>query len=642
MHYYLVHVAEMRYQKAEPLTYASDTLLPPGALVTVPYGNKKVIGFIRALTTEPSFKTKQVAEHLPLGSLPKSTQELHAWMQHYYPGAGGATTLLFVSNDLSKTQRPKLQKNVPQVELPELRKDQAKVLGAIAASDKKSILLHGETGSGKTRIYIERAKQSLKNNRSVLILTPEISLVPQLVQNISEAIDDEVIPLHSGLTKSTRASNWKKIHDSQEPLVVIGTRSALFAPLKNLGLVVVDEMHEPAYKQESQPRYHALRVAAQLARIHSAEILYGSATPPVVEYYVAEKTGTPILRMHQPAQKTSDVIRTIIDMKDSGLFSRNRSLSDPLLSAIEKRLVSKEQVLLFLNRRGTARTVLCQSCGWQAMCPRCDTPLTYHGDSHTLRCHTCGFQNTPPFGCPSCGSDNIVYRSVGTKALVESLYSLFPQARIQRFDTDNTAEEQLHRQYESVKSGDIDILVGTQLLGKGLDLPKLALVGIVNADTALALPDFSASERSYQLLHQAIGRVGRGHRNGEVIVQSFNPENPLLQAALEQRWQDLYEHEIAERRTFLFPPYCFLLKIVVSRKSSQSAEAYTNKLRDTLQSMQFQVRISDPTPGFYEKSFGKYNWQLVIRSKRRSELTNIVTTLPAGDFTFDLDPIHLL
>lgn len=644
MRFYEVFAAEAGYQKQEPLTYAYEGLLLPGAVVAVPFGRKVVSGFMLQEVEEPTFKTKPIAEVYDLPSLPTEVLELHAWIAKYYPSGSGAVTQLFVPSGLSTAHRQTKARSKKQLsnDLPALTKEQQAVLAALDKSPHKTALLHGETGSGKTRVYLERARTALAAGNSALILVPEISLVPQTAALFEKYFDDQVVVMHSGLTKATRNKNWRKILVSSEPLIVIGTRSALFSPLRNLGFIAIDEMHEPAYKQESGTRYYALRVAAYLAKLHKAELVYGSATPPVTEYFIAEQTSTPILRMESTAKDSGTVKRQLVDLRDSKSFARHRYLSDNLLAALELRLQRSEQSLLFLNRRGTFRAVLCGRCGWQALCPKCDLPLTYHGDAHQMRCHTCGYHAVPPYHCPTCGSDDIAYRSLGTKALVDDLVRLFPEARIQRFDTDNLAAEQLGRHFEAVQTGKIDILVGTQMLGKGLDLPRLSLVGIVNADTSLSTPDFSANERSYQLLHQAIGRVGRGHLDGEVIVQSFNPENPTLVAALNQKWHRLYKSEVAEREQFGFPPFYFLLKITVSRKTSAAAEQYIGRLRSTIRELPLRLRVDEATPSFYERSHGSYNWQLIIRAKNRGQLLAAIAALPAGDFTYDLDPLNLL
>ena len=643
MHYVEVFVAEAGYQKLEPLTYSSQDKLPAGTLVLVPYGRKAVAGFVFQSVNKPNFATKSILQILSDKRLPPKTRAFYEWISGYYPSGSGALTQLFIPSGLQTKPRsvaePKLSSSVP---LPALTSQQKTVLHELETAKKHSFLLHGETGSGKTRIYIERSKTTLANNKSVLILTPEISLIPQLQKTFNEQFGAKVVTIHSGLTKVTRNRHWLRIINTAEPLVVIGTRSALFSPLADIGLVVVDEMHEPAYKQEQAPRYHGLRAAGALAKLHGAEIIYGSATPPIIEHYIAEATHMPILHMTETARAASKVTRTIVDIKDKKLFSRHPYISDPLLSALEFSLMQHKQSLLFLNRRGTARLILCQVCGWQAMCPRCDTPLTYHGDNHTMRCHTCGYRGSPPYDCPTCGSDDISYRSVGTKALVDSLHTLLPHALIKRFDTDNFEDEKLGKHFDAVHKGEVDILVGTQMLGKGLDLPKLSLVGIINADVGLNMPDFSAAERSYQLLHQAIGRVGRGHTKGEVIVQTFNPKNPMLIAAVKQDWKQLYGREIVERRQFGFPPFRFLLKIDVSRKTAKSAEEYAAKLYSHIRKTKLPIELSDPAPAFYERSHGSYHWQLIIKSKQRPALVEIINNLPSGNYTYDLDPINLL
>lgn len=643
MRYYYVYVAEVSYQKSEPLTYAYPEALAAGTVVVVPFGRKRVAGFVQAETTEPSFKTKEITDVISSVPLPPPLRELHRWMGEYYPSGSGALTQLFVPSLLTVKPRAQAEKPaVPSAALPPLTPEQRAVVNTINSSEKRAFLLHGETGSGKTRVYQEFMARSLSEGKSVLMLTPEISLLPQLEAELAKQFGNQVVVLHSNLTNATRARRWRRVLESQTPLLVLGTRSALFSPLHNIGLVIVDEMHEPAYKQESAPRYYGLRVAAQTAKLHGASIIYGSATPPVTEYFVAAETHTPILRMAKTARPAGEVKRSLIDLKDKSLFSRHPSLSNPLLTAIEHRLNSGEQTLLFLNRRGTARTILCQACGWQALCPHCDIPLTYHGDNHTMRCHICAFRSHPPYHCPECGSDDIVYRSPGTKALADSLQHLFPQALTQRFDTDNLVAEQLGKHFADVRAGKVDILVGTQMLGKGLDLPGLSLVGIVNADTSLGIPDFSSAERSYQLLHQAIGRVGRGHRAGEVIVQSFNPGNLLLKAALEQDWHRLYQQELAERKAFGFPPYMFLLKLSVSRRTSVAAETFALKLYQAVVRSGLRIQANEPTPGFYEKTHGRYHWQIVIRAKQRGQLVELVGQLPPGDWSYDLDPINLL
>lgn len=641
MGYYEVFVAEQRYQKREALTYQSAQKLTAGQVVIVPYGNRNVTGFVAAKTTKPEFSTKQISEVSEL-VLPDASLQLHAWMRAFYPYGSGAITQLFLPSDITKDSKQVNPKKTVPVTLPELTAAQKAAVKSIQTSNQNAALLHGETGSGKTRIYLELARQTLDRGQSVIILTPEISLTPQLVTSFLQTFGDKILTVHSGLTKASKRRSWQQAMTAKEPVIVIGTRSALFTPVKDVGLIVVDEMHEPAYKQDSAPRYYALRVAAAAAQIHAAAIIYGSATPAITDYYLAAQKRLPVIRITETALKPQPVKKTIVDLKDSSLFSHDRYLSNQLIQAMKDRLAKGEQSLLFLNRRGTARQIICSRCGWQALCSRCDLPLVFHADTHHLRCHTCGLTEHPPYSCPDCGESDITYRSLGTKALTDILHRLLPEAKIARFDTDTKAADSLERNFAAVQSGQVDIIIGTQMLGKGLDLPHLSLVGIVNADTSLTMPDFSSAERNYQLLHQAIGRVGRGHKASEVIVQSFRPDDPMLKAAVAQDWQQLYRHELRERQSFLFPPFCFLLKLSAARASAEAAEAQLLKLKRAIATMKLPVTVEDPTPSFYERSHGKYNWQLVVKSKHRAHLTYIMQQLPPGDYNIDIDPLNLL
>lgn len=651
MKFYEIYVASARYQKQEPLTYASEAKHQIGDVVIVPFGTTTVLGYIHAEVARPKFACKPITRNLEDIRLPRQSRKLFEWLLHYYPSGSGPTLQLFLPGSLLTKKAETLQVQASEVHqtnksahtLPALSKEQKIVLEQIAQSDKQHFLLHGETGSGKTRIYIERTKICLSQGNSAIILTPEIGLTPQLAASFTEQFGNSVIIMHSNLTAKTRREYWLQIATSTKPLVIIGPRSALFSPLSAIGLLVVDEFHEPAYKQDQMPRYQAVRVAAALARLHASEIIYGSATPPITDYYIAERTGMPILRMRGSAKGTNSAVKIeLSDLKNKTDYTRHPYISNTLLDAIETTLHKQEQVLVYLNRRGTARLVLCNSCGWQAVCPRCDLPLTYHGDGHHLRCHTCGYVGLPPLQCPDCAGTELQYRTMGTKALLETLQGFFPSARLQRFDTDLGVADRMDKHYKDIQSGKVDILVGTQMLGKGLDLPKLGLVGVIAADTSLYMPDFTTNERSYQLLHQVLGRVGRGHRHGKVIIQSYVPDNPVLQAAITKNYDSFYKTELIERKAFLFPPFCHLLKITVSRKSSSSAEKSIRSLHRTLETTKITVRLSDPAPSFYEHTHGLYHWQLVLKAKDRNELLKALKALPSGNWTYDFDPANLL
>jgi primosomal protein N' (replication factor Y) len=449
--------------------------------------------------------------------------------------------------------------------------------------------------------------------------------------------------MHSNLTPAARRKAWQHILAQQAPHIVIGPRSALFTPLHNIGLIVIDEAHDQAYKQEQTPYYQASRVAAKLAELHHAQLVLGTATPPITDYYTFYEKKLPIIPMTSSAIESihAEPSIVIVDQKDRGLFTRSPWLSTPLIAAIEENINSGEQSLIFLNRRGTARVVLCQACGWQALCPRCDLPLTYHGDTHLLQCHTCGFHQPAFSGCPDCDSPEIIFKSIGTKSLIDELHRLFPDARLLRLDSDNTKSESLGSNYGSIHSGEVDIIVGTQMIAKGLDLPLLNLVGIVAADTSLSFPDYTSEERTYQLISQVKGRVGRGHRAGRIILQTYQPESPTLATALRSDYLAFYQTQLLERKQFGFPPFYFMLKLTCDRASSRSAQKAAEDLAAQLRKTVSGIEIIGPSPSYSEKRNNRYYWQLIIKAKQRAHLIEVIHHLPAN-WSYDIDPSHLL
>jgi primosomal protein N' (replication factor Y) len=320
-----------------------------------------------------------------------------------------------------------------------------------------------------------------------------------------------------------------------------------------------------------------------------------------------------------------------------------------MLDAISSSLARGEQSLLYLNRRGTARVILCNNCGWQAVCPKCDLPLTYHHDLHVLQCHTCGYRQSPPTSCPECGNVEIIFKVVGTKAIEEEVRKLFSGARVMRFDTDNKTADRFEKHYDAVHAGDVDILVGTQLLAKGLDLPRLSTLGVVIADTSLTFPDYSAEERTYQLITQVLGRVGRGHLDSlgqsieqRIIVQSYDPKRPVIQAALTRNWERFYDNELAERKLFHFPPFMYLLKLTCRRATSASAEKAAEEFADTARGLGLPLLVEGPMPSFHAKIENKYEWQVVVRSPQRTALLEVIRALPKSGWSYDIDPVNLL
>lgn len=643
--YYNVLVGSQRYHKQTPLTYSSVLPLNVGDVVEISLQNQKTLGIITKKVNKPTFHTKSVNKIIATRAIGLPSLELIRWIKQYYPAPNGMINALLVPSFLLGKIPVLAEKkhSLPTAaDLPPLTTDQANAVQVINKAPGHSALLHGDTGTGKTRVYIELAKKSIKSGRSVIVLTPEIGLTPQLVGSFIDVFPDDVVLLHSRLTPKQRLEAWWTIHNSPRPIVVIGPRSALFAPLESVGLIVVDEMHDTSYKQEQAPYYETTRVAAKLAELHQAKAIFGSATPNIADYYVFEKNKLPIIRMQQMAAGTSSPVKTtIVDLKNRSDFKNSSTLSSQMIDAVTHSLEANEQSLIFLNRRGTARIILCQACGWQATCVSCDLPLTYHGDTHKASCHTCGYSTKTPTVCPSCNSENLLFRSAGTKSIVSELERIFPNAKIKRFDSDLGKKEKLESNYESVQSGEIDILVGTQMLGKGLDLPQLSLVGIVLADTALNFPDYTAQERTYQMLNQVIGRVGRGHKPGRVIIQTYNPNSPVIKQAISKDYLQFYTEQLTERQQFNFPPNCYILKLACSRKSSASAQKAAISLAEQLRMDHKAIEIIGPTSSFTEKTRGSYSWQIIIKSLKRSNLTAVIGVLPAN-WTHDIDPSHLL
>lgn len=643
MFYYDIWVRSNRYHSKEPLTYASDKKLKVGSIVKVELQKQLVNGFISGTSTKPRFKTKSIDHVYDLPELNYNLIRLAKWLIAYYPSPIGNVTQQFIpltlpleKYNLETTKNHKIRR------LPNLTKDQADALEIINEAD--TYLLHGKTGSGKTRIYIELAKQALSEGRSAIILTPEISLTSQLYNNFNGQFGENVILVHSKQTPKERRQSWLKCLISKSPIILLGPRSALFYPLNNIGLIIIDEAHEAAYKQEQMPHYHATRVASVLSQFNGAKLIIGSATPSVNDYFMAKNKKKKIIRLDKLAKnslvKKSNV--KIIDLKDKTKFSISNLLSDQLIDSIKQSLSDNEQSLLYLNRRGTSRLIFCDNCGWESLCTNCNLPLTYHSDYHQLRCHICGYsENKIPSICPLCDNDSIIYRTIGTKAVVNEVNKLFISARVARFDTDNLKIDTVSEKYNEVKQGNVDILIGTQLLAKGLDLPRLTTLGIIQADTSLYIPDYSSEERTFQLLAQVLGRVNRGHLPGRAVIQTYNPKSNLLKQAINEDYESFYENEIAERKQFKFPPYFNLLKLTCRRATSKSAEAAANKLKDQITELGLDIIIEGPSPAFHEKFQNKFQWQIVVKTTKRNLLTDIIGVLPPN-WSYDIDPTNLL
>jgi len=624
-------------------TYHSDKLLSIGSLVRISIGKRHRNGIIiSGLTTKPAFETKPIETLLTDRPLPKQLIELAEWLSTYY-----ATHLALVFQTILPAGMQKQRRKVGKHLAPPsrnrtnivLNSEQSVALKAIE-SMASTFLLHGVTGSGKTQVYIEAAKSQAAQGKSSIILVPEIALTPQLLAEFGNHFDNLLLT-HSGMTEAERHKVWLTALESSKPQIIIGPRSALFMPISNIGLIVIDECHEPSYKQDQSPRYSALRTASILARLHNAKLIFGSATPSVSDYFLASANNTPILELTKTAKNLSAAETLLIDLKNRNNFTRHPFLSNQLIDQVEKALTEKKQILIFHNRRGSAPTTLCENCGWVAQCQNCRLPLTLHADQHKLRCHLCARSQAVPPSCPICREPTITFKGIGTKLIETELIKLFPKARIARFDADTPAKDAAHIRYQEIYNGDIDIIIGTQMLAKGFDLPKLAVVGVIQADNGLFMPDYQSEERVFQLLYQVTGRIGRQDHPGKAIIQTYNPQHPAITAAIEKNYRKFYELEIQRRQLTSFPPYRYLLKLTCTYKTEKAAIQNSQKMASFIKNNFKDVEILGPTPAFYEYLGGKYRWQLVVKSRKRSILLALSKHI-ASPWQFDLDASSLI
>lgn len=645
MNYYLVAPAKTFHNSDNTLTYASAEPLKIGHIVEIPLGKNTTVGIVSAKTAKPDFETKEIIRVLYAEPLPKHLVKALFWLSDYYRCPLSTVVQAMLPRGITKKRRKLKADNsiaVPKAPANPLNAAQKRAIKEINQNPANTVLLHGITGSGKTNIYIELAKQTLAKQESVILLVPEIALTSQLVRNF-QAHFDQVILLHSAQTEAVRHQLWEKSLQADQPHIIIGPRSALFAPVRNLGLVIIDEAHEPSYHQDQNPKYSALRLAAIMAKT-----ILGSATPLVADYYIC-KQHKAIVELSELAvknDKNTDI--SVIDLKNRPDFTRSRLLSNQLIASIQKSLDNHTQSMIFHNRRGTAPLTICDHCGWQALCQICLLPLVLHADKYQMRCHTCGRTYPVPTACPECQNATIHHKGFGTKMLEEELRRLFPQARIARFDTDTESGQQLTQIYDQVYAGEYDILVGTQMIAKGFDFPKLSTLGIAQADAGLSLPDYSSEERTFQLITQVIGRAKRGHQNSHIFIQSFQPDHPLISFATQSDYASFYNYLLQKRKIGTLPPYSFLLKISLTYKTERSAISGTQKLNKKIiqfihQHQLSQVSVTPPTPAFHEHTASGYTWQITVKAKSRKDLLAIFDALDKNPYLhYDFDPITLL
>jgi primosomal protein N' (replication factor Y) len=647
---------------------AFDASVAPGARVQVPFGRRNVVGYVvgfPASATVPRLKPiERLLDDPPL--LTPALLDLARWIASYYACSFGEALRAVLPGGVDRRRgAPRsrdfgllpgaLLEAAPPAQLN--RWQQAafdRVAAQLDSGGFAAFLLHGVTGSGKTEVYLHAIRRALARGRAAILLIPEIALTPQVADRVRARLDANVGILHSAMTHAER-------HDVMAAAargdirVVLGARSAVFAPFRDLGLIVVDEEQESSYKQGEKPRYHARAVALMRASLEGAAVLLGSATPSMESYFNAQRGKHVLLEIPARVDERPLPHVHLVDMRAEE--ERGALISRPLLDALALRLGRREQAILLLNRRGHSNYVQCFACGEIVHCPYCDISLTYHATDRRLRCHYCNHARAVPETCPVCANPCQVFRGVGTQQLEQALGGLLPRARLARMDVDTTARKGAHRRIlEEFAAGRVDILLGTQMVAKGHDFPGVTLVGVVNADAGLSLPDFRAAERTFHLLAQVAGRAGRGQLAGDVYIQTASPHHPAIALAAEHDFAAFYAQEAALRESLRYPPFARLTQITglgpergALRAAMEAIEAELRPRGATVAAVA-ALQVLGPAPSPIPRLRGRFRDQLLLKgalsetAKQRlvERLAAIARERPGVEFQVDVDPVHML
>ncbi|MFC3419745.1 primosomal protein N' [Salinicoccus hispanicus] len=502
-----------------------------------------------------------------------------------------------------------------------------RITSSMDAQEAKTFLLHGITGSGKTEVYLQVIQKVLDEGKTAIMLVPEIALTPQMVNRFKRRFGDDVAVLHSGLSHGEKYDEWRKIKEGRAR-VSVGARSSIFAPFQNVGAIIVDEEHETTYKQGDRPMYHATEVAKFRSRYHDCPLILGTATPSLETFARSERGVYERLELTMRAGTKVLPEISIVDMSEEHRTGNTSIISGTLEAGIRQRIEKGEQTVLLLNRRGYSNFQICQSCGYVPMCPNCDISLTYHKSNRSLMCHYCGYESAVHRTCDNCQSDEVTFRGTGTEKVEEILRDMF-DTEVVRMDNDTTRRKGMHEKLlDHFEQAEVPILLGTQMIAKGLDYPKVTLVGVLNADTMLNLPDFRANEKTYQLLTQVSGRAGRHELSGEVIFQTYNPTHYAIQLAMENDYRSFYEKEMAFRRLARYSPYYFHVLFTVSSEDIRKCLKATTHIHDTLvQEVSDQSIIVGPSPSPLERINRQYRFQIMLKYKREPELLKMLNNL---------------
>ncbi len=610
-------------------------LVCAGKRVWVPFRNKTIVGYIVGVSDSTSIKftrdIKEVIDKQPL--LSKEMLELTRWIADYYFCSWGEAieaavagpfkqgkTVVRVRKDTDAFSSVKTDEQMNPYILTSHQDLALSEITPFIENNKFGVfLLHGITASGKTEVYFGAIEEVLAKDKEVIVFVPEIALTSQALQRFTEKFGKEkVAVIHSRLSKSEKYIEWQRI-EKGEAKIVVGARSAIFSPVKNLGLIVVDEEHEHTYKQEDVPRYHLVDTAIKRAEISTGVVILGSATPSLESMLAAKEGRYKLIELPERVCGRDLPAVALVDMRQqSRMAKRPTVLSKALEDSINRCLKNKEQVILFLNRRGFSTFARCSKCGFVLNCPHCNLALVYHFDRRQMLCHHCSYHAGTPEICPECKGNYIKYLGVGTQKVESELHRLFPNASIARMDSDALQKKNAHFEiFDDFKSGKIDIMIGTQMLAKGLDFPNVTLVGVISADVTLNLPDFRACERTFSLLTQVAGRAGRGEISGKVIIQTYTPEHYSIQCAIAHDYNSFYEQEIVFRKQLQLPPYTRMISIALRSKKEELSAAGAQKLAEVLnkQNKKKSLGLVMASPLALSKLKGYFRWVVVIKSK---------------------------
>ena len=530
-------------------------------------------------------------------------------------------------------RNPFLNKDIKPTKKLKLTEEQQdafnKIDKTINNNENKEFLLYGVTGSGKTEIYLQLIEKIIQKNKTAIVLVPEISLTPQMVERfIARFGQEKIAVLHSKLSIGERYDQWNKIKNG-ECKIVIGARSAIFAPIQNLGLIIIDEEHDSSYKSETNPRYNAKELAGYMAKKNNIPLVLGSATPDISTYYKAENNKIEMLKLTKRANESNLPKVDVIDLREE-LANGNRSiLSRKLYEEIEKNLKDKKQTILFLNRRGYSTFVMCRDCGYTVKCKNCNITMTYHIKTNKLKCHYCGHEEKNLTECPECHSKNIKYFGTGTQRLEEDINKIFPEATTIRMDIDTVTRKNSHEEIlNKFKNDNIDILIGTQMVVKGHHFPNVTLVGVIAADSSLYIEDYRANERTFQILTQVAGRAGREKLPGRVIIQTYNPDNFAIECSKKQNYDEFYETEIELRKQLKYPPFCDIISIGLTdtdnNKIKNVSERLYNNISRTIKNEKMDFNIYKPLPCPIDKIKNKYRWRIILKGKLNNKIIDII------------------